>query len=312
MKKDIKKLIISIFIVFTILLIIDIIVGKCGDFVMTKLPSYSGQIAKDNYRLNRLETDIVIIGSSRGSHHYVTTVLGDSINKYTNGSYSIYNAAIDGKFINSNSCAAESIIKRYTPDMLIFEVGASELKATGNEYSDIRFSLPHYTSNETVRSYINELGWKERIKAMSNIYRYNGKVLRIISSFLIKGNETGYEPLFNKMKVLPNNDVKEKKADNSPYSVENFTRVLETCKNNNINLVVVSSPRFRPIDNNYFLKELCKKHNITYIDLYDLGLFNENPELFQDGSHLNHDGALIYTKLFFENLKPYLNHLILE
>lgn len=312
MKKDIKKLIISIFIVFTILLIIDIIVGKCGDFVMTKLPSYSGQIAKDNYRLNRLETDIVIIGSSRGSHHYVTTVLGDSINKYTNGGYSIYNAAIDGKFINSNSCAAESIIKRYAPDMLIFEVGASELKATGNEYSDIRFSLPHYTSNETVRSYINELGWKERIKAMSNIYRYNGKVLRIISSFLIKGNETGYLPLFNKMKAIPTRDAKKKEVENSPYSEANFTRVLETCKNNNINLVVVSSPRFRPVDNNNFLSELCNKHNIPYIDLYDLGLFNENPDLFQDEGHLNHDGALIYTKLFFENLKPYLNHLRLE
>jgi hypothetical protein len=102
------------------------------------------------------------------------------------------------------------------------------------------------------------------------------------------------------------------KTKDSTFFENKLLDFIAEPENNNINLVVVSSPRFRPIDNNYFLKELCKKHNITYIDLYDLDLFNENPDLFQDKAHLNHDGALIYTKLFFENLKPYLDHLIFE
>lgn len=92
------------------MVLVDIVVGKAGDYVMTILPADSGpsgQISKDNYRLNHVMTDVVIIGSSRGSHHYVSEMLRDSINQYTGVEYSIYNCAIDGKFINSNSCAAE-------------------------------------------------------------------------------------------------------------------------------------------------------------------------------------------------------------
>lgn len=312
MKKDISKLFISAFVLLAILSIIDKIVGVCGDTLMTKLPNYSGEFSKDNFRLNRLKTDIVIIGSSRCNHHYVTKMLGDSINKYSHRNYSIYNAGIDGQLINSNSCATESLLKRYTPKLIIFEVEAREFKEKENEYADIRYSLPHYTSNETVHSYINELGWKERLKVKSNIYRYNGMLLRIVSSFMNQGDSTGYMPLSNIMKVLPDKDAEEIEGEHSIYSEKNFTRVLKTCEDRNINLIVVSSPRFQPNDNNDYINALCKKYNIPFIELYNLEQFNENPNLFEDEGHLNDNGAHIYTNLFFENIKPYLSNLRLE
>lgn len=40
--------------------------------------------------------------------------------------------------------------------------------------------------------------------------------------------------------------------------------------------------------------------------MYDINTFNDHPEFFKDVSHLNDDGAHIYTALFFEKLKPYL------
>ena len=142
MKKDITRLVFSLVIVTILLVIVDLVVGFIADKVVDKMPNYSGQIAKDNYRLHRLETDIVILGSSRGSHHYVTALLSDSIDSYKGKHYSIYNAAIDGKFANSNLCAAEMIISRYSPKLVIIDLSESQL--VSEDVSDIKFSSPFF------------------------------------------------------------------------------------------------------------------------------------------------------------------------
>lgn len=83
MKKDITRFGITIVILAIMLIVVDFAVGFIADRVVDKMPNYSGQIAKDNYRLHRMDAEIVIIGSSRGSHHYVTSQLSDSIEAYT-------------------------------------------------------------------------------------------------------------------------------------------------------------------------------------------------------------------------------------
>ena len=62
MKKDIIRFVISILILAILLIIVDIAVGFIADRAVDKMPNYSGQIAKDNYRLHRMDADIVIIG----------------------------------------------------------------------------------------------------------------------------------------------------------------------------------------------------------------------------------------------------------
>lgn len=305
-------LLISSIAVITALVVIDVVVGKVGDYAMTRLPDYSGLFAKDNFRLNRVKTDVVIIGSSRGSHHYVSTMLKDSINNYTGGGYTLYNAAIDGKFINSNSCAAESIIKRYSPKLLIFEVSEAELKRSDNTDSDVNFSLPHYTTNYFVKKYADEIGWEQQAKCISSLFRYNGKLLRIFSSLIFRSDSTtGYEPLYKEMTVIPESQP-ERLSEIDSYSLDNFSRVLKTAKEKGIRLIIVTSPRFRPNSKNDFLANLCADYDTPYIELYDLTLFNSHPEYFQDASHLNDKGAHIYTAMFFDSLKPYLNDLIIE
>ncbi len=310
---EIKKISKAIIIITISLVILDFTTGTVCDKIMYKLPNFSGQLAKDNYRLNRVDKDIIIIGSSRGSHHYVTNMLGDSINKYTGHNYSIYNAAIDGKFINSNSCATESILKRYSPELIIFEVGESELFQSDDKKSDLEFSAPHYRYNNVVRSYLDSLGWKKQVVMKSNLYRYNGNLLRIVSSFITVGDSTGYEPLYNVMKpdLSKNKSTQTEKKEPvyDSYSLKNFTRVLKICKENGIHLVCVSSPRYRPHSDNKYLSELCAKYDIPYIERYDTELFNNNPQYFQDASHLNNDGASVYTNLFFQDLKQYIQHL---
>lgn len=301
-----RYLIVSAIIVAVSLLVIDITIGIAGDYTMTIIPDFSGQLSKDNYRLNRVKTDVIIVGSSRGCHHYVSTMLKDSINQYTGKQYSLYNGAIRGKFINSNSCSVESIMDRYHPKLIVFDVSEFELDGANSRH-DMEFSAPHYKSNRYVRRYLDDLGWKEKVKLRSNMYRYNTKLLRIVSSFISKGEETGYDPLYGTMKVLPvknTSSLPQKEFDE--YTIKNFTRVLETAQNKGILLVIASSPYYHPHDNNEHLAGICKRFNTPYIDMYNMDTFNNHPEYFQDEGHLNDKGAHLFTGLFFANLKPYI------
>lgn len=310
MKKDITRLVFSLVIVTILLVIVDLVVGFIADKVVDKMPNYSGQIAKDNYRLHRLETDIVILGSSRGSHHYVTALLSDSIDSYKGKHYSIYNAAIDGKFANSNLCAAEMIISRYSPKLVIIDLSESQL--VSEDVSDIKFSSPFYRKDSIVRKYLDNISFEEKMLMKSSLYRYNGKLLRIVSSFLKqKKTDDGYLPLYGS--TIDSSKYNKPLIKNpeirilNPYTKTNFRCVLKKYASKRIPLIIACSPCFRPSNNNNKLRELCNEYDVPFIDMYDLEYFNDRQELFKDASHLNNDGAHAYTKIFLKKLKPYLD-----
>lgn len=309
MKKEITRFWSAVFVILVLLVIIDVSVGVIADRAMSKLPDYSGQLSKDNFRLHRLHTDIVIIGSSRGSHHYVTAQLSDSIDAFMGKHYTIYNAAIDGKFANSNSCAAESIIARYHPKLVIYDISEGQLRSL-SVAADIEFSSPFYWTDSIVHRYLDNISLKEKILMKSSLYRYNGKLFRIMSSFLIVNQvDDGYEPLYGTtIDTAKLTQSKNKKSIEklNPYSTNNFTNVLRKYQKSGVPLVIACSPHFRPSGNNQELEKLCSIYQIPFIDMYDINAFNDHPEFFKDAGHLNDDGAHVYTAMFFEELKPYL------
>lgn len=306
MKTEFTKFFRAILITLILVLFADVSIGFVADRIMRKLPNYSGQLAKDNFRLHRLDTDIVIIGSSRGSHHYVTKQLNDSIDRYCGRHYSLYNAAIDGKFANSNSCAAEAIIARYYPKLVVYDISEGQLRS--DKVADIEFSSPFYWTDTIIRRYLDNVGLREKLLMKSSLYRYNGKIFRIVFSFVQQVPvDDGYEPLYgSKIDTLTTNKNTCEIKPLNMYSINNFENVLKKYSSKNVPLIIVCSPSFRPNNNNLRLKALCDKYNIPFIDMYDEAYFNNNPSLFSDRTHLNNDGAHVFTALLFEQLKPYL------
>ncbi len=312
MKKKNLYLLVSMLAVIGSLVVVDLIVGKVGELALKKMPDFAfTQVSKDNFRLNRVETDIVIIGSSRCTRHYVSSMLRDSINAYVGGQYSIFNCGVDGRTVNTNSCAAESIMDRYTPKLLIFDVSDAEF-AAGPRMEEMESSALNYNDNKFVREYINDFGFKERVKIFSNMFRFNRRFAHIAQSFINETENTGYEPIYGGMTAEPETEPRAKTTTHKvdDYSRKVFTRVLETAKEKGVYIIVATSPRFRPTDNNPFLADLCKQYDIPYIEIYDLDIFNTHPEYFKDKSHLNDTGAHVYTDLFFQALKPYLSPLM--
>lgn len=310
MKRDIKKLFSSIVILSVAFTLIDILVGFIGEKALKKLPDFGDELCMINYRLNRVKTDVVIIGSSRARHHYNTEILADSVNNYLGRNYSFYNAGIGGNFINCNTCSIESILNRYKPKLIIFETNIGGFKKDYWQKHLYKYE-PFYRTNQTVKKFIDNMGWEERVKIKLNTYRFNSKTWFIIENLLRPGKTNdGYEPLYNNIKTsssrknapIPNNIENE-------FSIRNFDNMITLCNKLHVRLIVASSPRFEPTDNNELIRSICNRHNTPYIELYNTSFFNNHPELFYDINHLNNDGATIYTRMFFEELKPYLEEL---
>jgi hypothetical protein len=311
MKKDITRLVKTLLIAIAMLVAVDITVGVVSDRLMDKLPDFSGDLAKDNYRLRRLETDVVIIGSSRGSGHYVTSLLGDSLDAYYGEHLSIYNASIAGKRANSNSCAAEVLIERYRPQLVIYDI--FEKMICDPRVDDIEFSAPYYWKDTIVRRYLDDIGLRERILMKSSLYRYNGKLFRIASTIANpEAPNDGYEPNFGQHSDLAKNVDNDEEEISMPteeldsYVLKHFEDVLRKYSSEKIPLVIVCSPRFCPKDNNKRLAAICDQYGVPFLDFYDTPYFNEHPELFRDGKHMNDDGAHVFSAMLIERLKPYL------
>ena len=309
MKKDLARLWKTLLITAAMLVVADIAVGVVADRLMDKLPDFSGDLAKDNYRLHRMDADVVVLGSSRGCYHYVSQQLNDSTDAYLGKHFSLYNAAISNKFANSNSCAAEIIIERYRPKLVIYDISEDQL--CDSHLKDIEFSSPFYWKDTIVRRYLDEIGLKERLLMKSSLYRYNGKLFRIVSSICSpEASNDGYKPLRGTAEDLTEFDKEgettKPASELDSYTLNNFENVLKKYSSVKVPLVIVSSPIFRPNDNNKRLAALCEKYGIPFIDFYDTPYFNDRPELFYDAKHLNDKGAPVFTAMLFEQLKPLL------
>ncbi len=308
MKKKNILFIITVLGMIGLLIIVDSVVGMLGELALSKMPDYAyTQISKDNYRLNRVTKDIVLVGSSRCSRHYVSTMLRDSISAFLGRDYSLFNCGVDGRPVNNNCCVAEAIMDRYKPKLLVFDVSELDL-ATGVQKGAMEDFGVFYKDNSFVKKYLDDMGWKERVKMSINMFRFNRRFAHIVQSYLNDTNDDGYEPIYQKMSAPSEMDYKLKVTSHSinEKSLENFSRVLQTAKDKSVFLIVVSSPRFRPNDENYFLADLCHGYGIPYIELHNLDVFNSHPEYFKDRAHLNDTGAHLFTDLFFQELKPLL------
>jgi len=200
---------------------------------------------------------------------------------------------------------------RYIPKMLLFDVTEIDL-STGPQVGALEDYSVFYKDNIFAKKYLDDLGWKERVKMSSNLFRFNRRIAHIVQSFINETNDDGYEPIYQIMTTIPEKDSNAKVTSHAinEKSLENFKRVLQTSRDKGVFMIVVSSPRFRSNDENYFLADLCQSFDVPYIAMQDLDIFNSHPEYFKDASHLNDDGAHIFTDMFFEELKPYLNPLI--
>lgn len=102
-------------------------------------------------------------------------------------------------------------------------------------------------------------------------------------------------------------------ADVNPKMIELFEKIVKLCRDNNCELILVNPPRPK-IDllsvSNYFeidqyIKELADKNGVEYynFNLAKPELFSIPDEFYYDHSHMNGEGATVFSKSFAKFMK---------
>ncbi len=265
----------------------------------------SGDGYRTTYAIDSTVADILVFGSSRANHSYVPEIFEDSLRS------TFYNTGRDGNYVLYNYAIFKAITSRYNPKMIILDIRPEDLAGNAFEYDRLSLLYPYYKSHPEIAEIVNSKSPFEKMKLISAIFPYNSLVFQIAMGNLEFNKKRmqdtkGYIPLIEIMK--------NEKIDTSESIVKTIDRnkilalkdIISTCQQKKIELVFVNSPTWGVIRDDYCedrLLELCSENGIPFLDLSNHPAFISNPGYFADKSHLNNDGAKLFSKILTDTIR---------
>jgi len=200
--KETSKFFIKIFYLFILVFILDFSIGYLLRYLYFN--QKSGLQYRTTYSLEKTNQDIIILGPSTANHHYIPTIIEDSLNM------TCYNTGRDGNGLLYNLAVQNAILKRYKPKLFIVDIRPSLLSDNFNDLERLSSLLPYYENHIEIREIVRKRSTFEDLKLISRIYPFNSSLLIIISNNLnhkknSKIDYNGYIPLaciIHKMETL--------------------------------------------------------------------------------------------------------------
>lgn len=264
---------------------------------------------KTPFVVEKVSTDVVVIGSSKASHHYVPSILSDSLGM------SVYNGGQDGCFFLYQNCLINMLMDRYHPKMIIWDIQPSSFygKNTATEYQNFRYLSPYYHKNKWATEYINSESEKMRFRMLSEMFAYNSKSLNYLFPLISHTSSTheGYLPLENEGYAYPSLHEVSKISEEDYVPMEDRLALLEKtilrCKKEHIRLFLFISPEYsiKPHAYQLAVNDLQELANINGVDCHDYSsdiVFMNDSTFFKDSNHLNDKGARLFTNRILNNL----------
>lgn len=298
-----KKFIIRILVLFSIIVIADRAIGYFMDYVVNHIEI--GGMGRDNYICKEADEDILIFGSSRAVHHYNAKMLEDSLG------LSCYNCGDDSNGVILNYGRLLMLEERKLPKLIIFDLSEEYDLEKNDNTKYLGWLRARYDYNG-IPEIFDAVDEKERIKMMSYFYRFNTRYLQNLVVFLSgKSFETGiqgFRPLKGEMDTLKlKKRVTCKSMEYDSLKLEFIQKFIDEAKGAEIKFIY--SPIWYGSDPEHIkpVLEICKKNNIDFIDFSNNTKYVHNSIYFKDGIHLNSRGADEFTKDLIRILKGSIN-----
>ncbi|MCQ2171296.1 MAG: hypothetical protein MJZ17_00865 [Bacteroidales bacterium] len=303
-----KKGFVSFCVKAIILLALVVVVDRAVGFAFVKMKDYGLKSnpecmwLKTPYVVEKVDADVIVVGSSKATHHYIPAMIADSLG------LSVYNCGQDGCFYLYQNCIINMVLDRYKPKKIIWDIQPGCLNADGGEreYQNVRYLSPYYhDDNVWAKQYIDSEDKWSSVKMQSRMFAYNSKLLNSLFPLVMGGSttESGYIPLPSEGYDYPK--LSADFEDNSEYEswpekLELFASTIERCRKEGVQLVIIASPQYvRPTKAYQSAVEDMQKVAVRYgSEVYDYSdLFLDDPTKFKDASHLNHKGAIAFTEM---------------
>lgn len=255
-----------------------------------------GDWGRRNYIINNTHEDILIFGSSRAIHHYDTQILADSLH------LSCYNCGDDGKGILLHYPVLETIMRRYTPKVVIYDVNPEYDYLFSGEINTLSVLRP-YTDHFMIQQFVEEVEPKDKLKLFSHAYKYNSTFLEILpqrlSSHPMTAQKYTYSPLEGEMNYEPDKVPVHRGNCIDSVKYHYLESLISLCNSAGVKLYFVASPWYKMTYSNVYapVEELCQKYDITFFNHNFDNDFNFTKGYFHDPNHLNRQGAEAFSSL---------------
>ena len=260
---------------------------------------------KTAFTVENVDADVVVIGSSKASHHYVPQMLEDSLRM------TAYNCGQDGCFFLYQNCIINMILDRYAPKVILWDIQPSTFTIYDrDEYQNIRYLSPYYDHSLWAKRYIDSESSKMPVRMQSRMFAYNSKVLSYLFPLISGGSKTenGYIPLPNEGYNYPEKRRSEESevqySPNKKY-LSLLSATLERCEEKGVAVQLFISPEYNYESDAY----LAAVKDIGRVS-FDKGVRCHNyhslttcdSTMFKDACHLNDKGARIYTEKVVQDM----------
>ena len=288
-----KRFILQVAAFFAIVALVDISAGL--GFSHLERKAKGGFTYRDQYICNKLETDILISGSSRCVRHYNPQIISDSLG------LSCYNSGQMGNGIILNYGRIRMIDERKKPKIIIYDLHPEfDLLVGDDNHRYLTWLKSHYNRNG-IAGIFESIDKTEKYKMLSNMYRYNSRIVELIADYLhpiSNAREDGFQPLIGQMdksKIRISDGIKHTFSPD-PLKLDYINKMIEECEGSE--LIFVVSPSWYGMDTLQFnpIRDICERRHIPFIDYSNHPKYIHNDIYFKDGSHMNSLGAEEFTK----------------
>ena len=282
---------------------IDLIAGFC--FSWLRSHAKGGSTANCEYIANHAEEEIIILGSSRATHHYIPEIIEDSLE------LSCYNCGEEGNGVVLAYGRLKMLTERYKPKLILYEI------TPGYDYGMIEpdskylgYLRAYYSKNGIPEIFDDFEGKLSRLKMLSKMYQNTQRLLQdILDNIVYRDNRKGFSPLFGQIDIdklhseVPHES--EKVIDSLKLSY--VEKVINLAKGNDIPILFMISPRYGNKEESNIYEpafSLCMKYGVPVYDYRAFPGIADNYAFFQDEGHMNQSGAVAYTNMLVKEVLP--------
>lgn len=305
----INSTLLKIFLFILIVIFFDRIIGITCEKLYNR--SNDNTIYRLCYTLDSAKEDILIFGSSRAQHHFVSRV----INKNTG--LSCYNCGFGGEGLVFSLIQLNECLKRTIPKLIVLEVSPNILIDPETQQK-LKILMPFHKRDPLIFNALTNDEMLEKVKLLSSIYPYNSTIASLITGQYKKNLDTlkGFNPLIGIIDTI--GLIKEINASfptsSIPYkNLQVLKQFIALCNNHNIKIAIVVSPLYQTNTNlDEMIKEIeltCLEFkNIYFLDYSKFDSIYLHISYFKDNLHLNYEGAQIFSEVISKRFKEIIVH----
>ena len=278
------------------------------DQLAGRLIVFLNSVAGDKYKReefirHEMKSEMVLLGSSRCTHHYVPSVFEDSLGLST------FNCGQRGNGIIYEYGRLQTIYERYTPNLIVVDFIEGDFSYCDNR-KFLEFLKFDYGTNEAIDSLFYKIDRLSPLKMKIQSFKYNSTLCDLLLNTLLpdrgRFTEQGYYPLYGIFCDEENRVFSSIKQEIELDSIKMFCiHEIASRKKPNSDIVFVLSPLYSEVNSELrsLLQKTAQMYDVPFLDYSNTPGISCNPDMFEDMAHLNHHGALKFSQILAHDLK---------